>query len=140
MTGRRFVTLLIIVIAFAMAISGWWIGQELLPEVGARISIVDHVDFASLDPLSDMFCSTCHADAVDYNDCMQCHTPTITYPFTYGENEGDLYLAHHDPASSAIIPPEATVLESCIDASCHNASPDDARYVTSRDKNHTYCW
>jgi hypothetical protein len=78
-------------------------------------------------------CSVCHKSAVTCDDCTECHIPTIIYLF----GESGLYQAHHDLVSQAIIPPATTVLESCIDAECHDGS--DARYVTSIDSNHTYC-
>ena len=78
-------------------------------------------------------CSVCHKSAITCEDCTECHIPTIIYTLV----ESSLYQAHHDLVSQAIIPPATTVLESCIDAECHDAG--DARYVTSIDPNHTYC-
>jgi len=56
--------------------------------------------------------------------------PAITY-------EAGVYQAHHDLGAQAAIPPATTVLGSCIDTECHNAS--DARYITIIDPNHLYC-
>ena len=84
-------------------------------------------------PGSEEVCSICHQNPIICDDCTECHIPTITYLLT----DSDLYQAHHDLLSQAIIPPATTVLESCIDAECHNAS--DARYIAIIDQNHTYC-
>lgn len=78
-------------------------------------------------------CSVCHNSAITCEDCTECHIPTIIYIL----GESSLYQAHHDLVSPAIIPPATTILESCIDAECHDAG--DARYVTSINPSHMYC-
>jgi hypothetical protein len=128
---RGFVIVFIAAVALAWVIGVWWLQQ---PPKAIYGQVAVNVAYASPGTTG---CAACHTSAIAYNDCMQCHTPTINY--TKPPKQRAFYLGHHDPDSTAIIPPAVTVLESCTDVACHNASASDARYVTARIADHTYC-
>ena len=83
--------------------------------------------------LADEGCNACHTSAIICDDCTQCHAPATIYYL--GRTIG---MDHHDLSSGAAISPATTTLDSCVVSECHNDA-SDARYVTSRDSNHTYC-
>ena len=123
MTRLRLAAIFFLVIALAVMISAFIQSNSFTTH-----SLTTHAA-----PGVEEGCDICHLSVIICDDCTECHIPTIVYLL----GESGLYQAHHDLVSQAIVPPATTVLASCIDAECHNAS--DARYVTSIDSNHTYC-
>jgi len=130
----NFILSLLVIAFFIVSLSlilEMQIPSKIIPDQPTIIEIEEHID-VQISHGGDQWplgCAECHFEPV-YGECEDCHIPD----FWVGEDDS-IYHAHHDPAY--------TGFSDCWDVNCHNADPEDVRYVKGDlvvdDDWHGYC-